>query len=168
MQQPTRLEGTQLEIQAKDAEYKAALLEWMNAQNALAKAENDSNERSPDDLLRRMQAQRDHDRTIRESKELAAKSKVASVCAYVIWLRIELTASERGRIHEMNLLRFESKMMRQRAALAPERLRAMLKAEADRFVAEANDVQARKKRIASDVAGAIAQRDRLKALVDRR
>jgi hypothetical protein len=161
---PLRLAAAQVKIQATDAEHMTALVESMQAENDLTKAEldlskADSPEGRGNGLLRRMQARRDRNRMVRESENLSAKlGELAGVCAEVIRLRTELTLSERGRVHEIDILHAQSKMLRDKLALGPESLRA----EADRYVAEANDVATNMKQVSGKLANAMAQRDQLK------
>ncbi len=157
---PLILEAAQLKTQAKDAEYRNALLEWMSAANDLSEAETDHQAASGSILLGKMQAKRDRDSMVRQSNNLSAKiRKLAGVCMKLTELRVALTSDERTRMHAISILRASAKMLR--ARVAPERIRA----EADRYVAEANDVKANRKRVSGKLDKSILERDRLKGLV---
>lgn len=154
------LEAAQLKTQATDAEYRNALADWMSAENAFSEAETGRLAVSQSILLRKMQAKRDRDGMFRKSNKLSARIKeLAGVCMELTALRVALTSDERTRMHEISLLRASAKMLR--ARVAPECIRA----EADRYVAGANDIEANVKRVSWKLDKSILERDRLKGLV---
>ncbi len=162
---PPFLEAVLLE-KAKDA-YMPALVDWMNARSALDEAENDMLRRNSDDLTRRLQAEAKH--TAVDSPELTAKSnELIIVCADVVQLRTDLAGRDGGAAHEIDLLRQETRNLRKIFSLGPETLRSRYNAETSRLSAEANNLPAFVKRVASDLATAKAERDRLKAVATKR
>ena len=149
----------------KDANYETAWLEFMKALNVRHGLENDIRSRSMDDLRREMQAEREHDRAIRESKEASQGIvELAVVCGETISLRTQLTSSDRNRRHEIRLLRNESRLLREKTAMAFELFRVAYSKDIDRLYAEARDVRALIKRLSVARLAAIADRDRIKTL----
>ncbi len=158
---PARLELARLDAQAKDSAFKTALLDMMDARNALDAADNGVTGKNQAALVQRMGAERERDRSVRESAELSkTKADLAGVCGEILQLRMDLTSSDAKRVHEIDLLRDESKVLRARMAADPE---SRYRAETERLLADAKNVQAAIKNTAANVAAMRAVRDRLKA-----
>jgi hypothetical protein len=159
---PPDLELIRLETQEKDAAFQNALLDVMQARNDLG-ALKVKGSRETGALLKRMKAEREMNRVVRESQDLSAKAQeLTKICSEIFTLRKELTASKAKRVHEIALLREEAAALRKR--MPQDRLQDLFDAETQSLILEAADVQVSIRRTSNEIAAAKALRDRLKAL----
>jgi hypothetical protein len=168
---PPRLAAVGFDVvmmQKNDSAYRTAWVEWTAAVTGVLRANNDIASKYPEDFRRRTLAEiEQRANEIKGPKDLLEnRAEFARVCGEVLQLRIDLTTTESGRARLVDLMNVESRALRARAALSVERSRALYNTETDRrLAADGKDAQASMKLVSADLARAVAQRDRLKALV---